>query len=155
IKGFTLAPRAAIEGLARRVHERLGQSPASAKAREAGRPALEADRRALSRLVLEPAAALLGERRLVVIPAGALSLVPFGALPAPGARDGAPPLIAHHEIVQILSATILQAMRATPPRSRPTRTAAIFADPAYDVPDARPPTTSPKDRGGHQPPALT
>jgi len=64
-------------------------------------------------------------------------------------------LIAHHEIVQILSATILQAMRATPPRSRPTRTAAIFADPAYDVPDARPPTTSPKDRGGHQPPALT
>ena len=155
IRAFTLAPRAAIEGLARRVHERLGRSPAAAKAREAGRPAPEADRRALSRLVLEPAAALLGERRLVVIPTGALSLVPFGALPAPGAPAGAPPLIEHHEIVQIPSATILQAMRAvTPARARPTKTAAIFADPVYQAHDARVRSASPADRG-HQPPALT
>jgi CHAT domain-containing protein len=96
------------------------------------------DRRALTRLVVEPAASLLGGKRLVLVLPGALSLVPFGALPQPGAGPNLSPLIAAHEIVQVPSATILGAMRQlTSGRARPTRTAAIFADPIFDVQDPR------------------
>ncbi len=138
IRAFTLAPRVTIERLARRVHEGLGRSPAAANATPSARKTLEADRRALTRLVLEPAAALLGDRRLVVVPAGALSRVPFAALPGPDAVAYTRPLIARHEIVQIPSATILQATRAlAAARTRPGKTAAIFADPVYDANDAR------------------
>ncbi len=148
IRAFTLAPRATIERLARSVHEGLGRSPAAVNATNAAQETLDADRRALARLVLEPAAALLGERRLAVVPTGALTLVPFGALPAPDARADAVPLIARHEIVQIPSATILQAMRAiTTARPRPRKTAAIFADPVYESDDARVRGASPPARG--------
>lgn len=135
VRTFTLPPRAAIDTLARRVHESFGRSPARATTPDAERMA-ETDRRALTRVLLEPAAPLLGTQRLVIVPTGALSLVPFGALPAPG--EAAQPLIARHEIVQIPSATILQAMRTlTAGRARPAKTAAIFADPLFDAHDTR------------------
>ena len=155
IRAFTLAPRAAIEAVARRVHESFGRSPAAARVPpDAGWMADEAEQRALTRLVLEPAASLLGARRLVVIPTGALSLIPFGALPVPGAltTDG-PALITQHEIVQIPSATILAAMRTvTARRARPSKVAAIFADPVFDPHDSRVRSPSSVDRG---PPCRT
>ena len=52
-----------IEALARTVHEGLGRSPAATNASASAQAALQANGRALARLVLEPAAALLGERR--------------------------------------------------------------------------------------------
>jgi CHAT domain-containing protein len=135
IHAFTLPPRADIESLARRVHEGLARPPSAAAGRQ---QADEADRRALARIVLEPAAALLGRKRLVLVLPGALSIIPFGALPQPGASANAPPLIARHEIISVPSATILAAMRAlTAGRARPTRTAAIFADPIFDQQDPR------------------
>ena len=82
IRAFTLAPRATIETLARRVHKNLASSPAQASD-AADRKASDEDRRALTRLVIEPAAPLLTGKRLVVVLAGALSLIPFGALPQP------------------------------------------------------------------------
>lgn len=148
IRAFTLAPRAEIEALARRVHESFGRTPAPKKVSDSWRVD-EVDRRALTRLVLAPAAALLGERRLVVVPAGALSLVPFAALPAPRSTVDPQPMIARHEVVQIPSATILAAMRTlTATRARPRRTVAIFADPIFDAGDPRvrsvsSPTSSP------------
>ncbi len=73
----------------------------------------------------------------MVLP-GALSIIPFGALPRPGAAAGSPPMIVNHEIVRVPSATILGAMRAlTAGRARPARTAAIFADPIFDPQDPR------------------
>jgi CHAT domain-containing protein len=136
IRAFTLAPRAVIETLARRVHEHLAQSPAAAHAAEAGWSDVD-DRRALARLLLEPAASLLTGKRLVVVLPGALSLVPFSALPTPGASDR-DPLVRHHEIVQIPSATILASMRMlTAGRSTPTKLAAVFADPIFDRSDPR------------------
>ena len=47
------------------------------------RSGADEDRRALTRMVIEPAASLLTGKRLVVVLPGALSLIPFGALPQP------------------------------------------------------------------------
>ena len=47
-------------------------------------------------------------------------------------------MLMRHEIVQVPSATILGAMRAlTAGRARPSKTAAIFADPIFDAQDPR------------------
>jgi tetratricopeptide (TPR) repeat protein len=111
---------------------------------------------ALSRLLLAPAAAQLGRRRLVVVPAGGLELVPFALLPEPAATasevaDGADatetpdaspaepaPLIAGHEIVMLPAVTALGAMRRRAARREPAlQGMALVADPIYDVDDAR------------------
>ena len=145
IRAFTLAPRATIETLARRVHENLASSPAQASD-AAHRKGSDEDRRALTRLVIEPAAPLLTGKRLVVVLAGALSLIPFGALPQPfdpaqgrpGVAPELPPMLLRYEIVQVPSATILGAMRSlTAGRAAPSKTAAIFADPVYEAQDPR------------------
>ena len=133
------APR--IEALARRVHKNSRVRPEASDA--AHRKGFEEDQRALPRLVIEPAASLLAGKRLVVVLTGALSLVPFGALPqprrlvTPGPPDLAPMLM-RHEIVQVPSATMLGAMRLlTAGRAPPTKTAAIFADPIFEAQDPR------------------
>jgi CHAT domain-containing protein len=151
IRAFTLVGRAEIEAVARRVHEGLARSPAvSGSARRAD----EEDLRALTRLLIEPAGPQLDAKRLVLVVSGALSLIPFGALPQPGPAVHPLPMIAKHEIVQVPSATILGAMRTlTAGRARPTRTAAIFADPIFDAQDPRvqPRAQSASVRGGTPP----
>lgn len=151
VRALTLPPRAEIEALARRVHESLARSPAApGSARRAG----EEDLRALTRLLIEPAAPQLSAKRLVLVVSGALSLIPFGALPQPGTAVHPLPMLAKHEIVQVPSATILGAMRTlTAGRARPTRTAAIFADPIFDAQDPRvqPRAQSASVRGGTPP----
>jgi CHAT domain-containing protein/tetratricopeptide (TPR) repeat protein len=148
IRAFTLAPRATIEALARRVHMNLARSPASTSPAANQADARE-DARALTRMVIEPAASVLTGRRLVVVLPGALSLIPFGALPQPvDAAQGGPavartapdasPMLLRYEIVQVPSATILGAMRSlTAGRAAPIKTAAIFADPIYEAQDPR------------------
>jgi CHAT domain-containing protein len=133
IRSFTLPPRATIEALARRVHDGFARSP-EATLGQSG----EDDRRALTRLLIEPAASLLQRKRLVVVLPGALSLVPFSALPEPSDASNRLPIIARHEIIQVPSATILGAMRGlTSGRARPSKTLAIFADPVFDATDPR------------------
>jgi CHAT domain-containing protein len=133
-QAFTLSPRAEIETLARRVHEQYARPPGAPGQLAAADRAAVADRQALARLIIEPAASLLQPKRLVLVLPGALSLVPFPALPA----DGDSPMVARHEIVQIPSATTLGAMRAlTAGRPRAPRTAAVFADPIFDAKDPR------------------
>ena len=71
-------------------------------------PQFIAQARALSRMLLGPVAPRLGGKRLVVV-AGALSYLPFAALPARkiGATGGDyEPLIAKHEVVSIPSASV-------------------------------------------------
>ncbi len=135
IRVFTLPARAEIETLARRVSDGLARSTAASSSELRS----ETDhRRALTRIVLEPAASMLGGKRLVLVLPGALSLVPFAALPQPGAGPDTALMLARHEIVHIPSATILGAMRGlTAGRARPARTAAIFADPIFDAKDPR------------------
>jgi CHAT domain-containing protein len=133
-RAFTLAPRAEIETLARRVHEELSHSPAASEPLASASRAT-ADLQALTRSIIEPAAPMLAGKRIVVVLPGALSLIPFGALPGDA---GSSPMMTQHEIVQIPSATTLGAMRVlTAGRPRAPKTAAVFADPIFDANDPR------------------
>ena len=151
MRAFTLAPRAEIEAAARRVHEQLARLP-TVSTSPAARLDVDRARAALARLIIEPAVSLLAVKRLVVVLPGALSLVPFGALPNP--VDPAKPLIVRHEVVQIPSATTLAAIRmATAERVGSQKTAAVFADPVFDPQDPRVRRQSPVARSAPVPSA--
>lgn len=173
MKSFVLPGRAKIEGAARRLHELLTERNV--------RPSVETpdQRRArlvrsekeyaevagvLSRMLLAPAASILGSKRLVIIADGALHYVPFGALPAPAAevpgvgdrvsklktanlesassrrqpRPDTKYLIVNHEVVNLPSASVLAVMRKDVEGRQPApRSVAVLADPVFDRTDAR------------------
>jgi CHAT domain-containing protein/Tfp pilus assembly protein PilF len=101
LETFTLPPAAEIESRARRVYELLsaraldsrGGTQQQRQARVAAADAeLPREAAELSRMILAPAAARLGEKRLLIVTQGALQLIPFAALPEPeaeGPGDGA------------------------------------------------------------------
>ncbi len=110
----------------------------------------------LSRMLLGPAAPVLGHRRLVVVADGALEVLSFAALPAPfdpGACAAAPPLVEAHEIVYEPSASTLLAQRGLL-AGRPTAPGwlAVVADPVYERTDRRCPL--PAVRGAARPPGV-
>jgi CHAT domain-containing protein/Tfp pilus assembly protein PilF len=125
---FVLPPRARIEETARRAAELLTVSHQSLARAES-----EATLAELSRMLLGPAAALLADRRLLIVPDGALHYLPFAAFPDP---NGAGPLVARHEIVTLPSASSLAALR-NKVSSRPPETLAVVADPVSDLPYSR------------------
>ena len=94
INSFSLAKRDKIEEAARKAHELLSKPRALATPEGEGRrlkheakPGTETDATAvlndLSRMLIAPAAAHLGKKRLVIVAEGALQYVPFAALPTP------------------------------------------------------------------------
>lgn len=103
----------------------------------------------LSRMILGPVATQLREKRLLIVGDGALSYVPFGALPAPIAQvmnsssneaEGGVgrSLLYSHEIVYQPSASTLAVLRRkVAGRPVPRRSVAIFADPVFDPNDDR------------------
>lgn len=99
---------------------------------------------ALSELVLGPVADRLAAdwrgRRLVLVAAGALEYVPFGALPLPARPPGThgPALVTQHEIVTLPSASTLAVLRQEDARRAPARKAvAVIADPVFSADDPR------------------
>jgi CHAT domain-containing protein len=108
----------------------------------------------LSRLLLAPVQHLLRNKRLLIVPDGALHYVPFAALPAPvgssqlsvtskGANrqlttDNRQPLIVNHELLTLPSASTLAVLRSEMAHRVPARkTLAVFADPVYSLGDER------------------
>jgi CHAT domain-containing protein/Tfp pilus assembly protein PilF len=92
LQAFTLPPRAEIEARARRVYDLLSartlysraETPGQREARIAEADTeLHLEAAELSRMILSPAAAQLGEKRLLIVAQGALQLIPFAALPSP------------------------------------------------------------------------
>jgi CHAT domain-containing protein/tetratricopeptide (TPR) repeat protein len=163
IKTFELRGREEIEESARRVRDILraeqkqtGESALAYQTRLAG---LEVQFREesgrLSGMLLGPAAAELGRKRLLIVAGGELQQIPFAALPtaeaaavgdrprmlkasARTAENEAPPLGEEHEIVSLPSASTLAALRAeTNRRQRPPKVVAILADPVFDKEDER------------------
>jgi CHAT domain-containing protein len=143
LKTYKLPNRDQLEKLARQVYESLTarsvfqslESPAQRQTRIA-----EADaqfRRAatdLGRLILTPAVAELGTKRLVVVADGALQYVPFGALSAKSYR----PLVLDHEIVSVPSASSLAVQRESLANRKPApKGIAVIADPVFSTLDAR------------------
>lgn len=147
VVAYDLPPRSDIEAATRRVLELLtapGRRIKFETADErAGRLArAEADyareAAALSRMLLGPAAAQLGNKRLIVAPDGVLQYLPFAALPDPALPDPTTPLVIGHEIVCIPSATALAVLRReTAGRRTAPKTLAVFADPVFSRTDAR------------------
>jgi CHAT domain-containing protein len=175
LQTFNLPPRAEIEARARRVYDLLsarapdsrGETPRQRQARIAEADA-ELPRQAaeLSQMILAPAAAQLGEKRLLIVAQGALQLIPFAALPEPRAegrgdgdtrirkggeteREGvrspvspsprpSAPLLVKHEIVNLPSASTLAALRRETAKRQPApKTLAILADPIFEKGDER------------------
>jgi CHAT domain-containing protein len=139
IDSYELPPRAEVEAAARRVYELLTARP---KRWTPPDPQLIAQAKALSGMLLGAVAPRLGGKRLVVVAPGALSYLPFAALPAPEdekrpARDYEP-LIAKHEVVTVPSASVLSIIRReTEGRQRAAKSVAVLADPVFEDSDPR------------------
>ncbi|MBK7601963.1 MAG: CHAT domain-containing protein [Acidobacteria bacterium] len=92
----------------------------------------------LSRMVIEPAAAQLGTRRLVIVADGALQYVPFAMLTRSADKSEATPLVAEHEIISLPSASTLAVMRKELAGRKPApKWLAIIADPVFTRGDER------------------
>jgi len=96
----------------------------------------------LSKMVLAPAANLLGAKRLLIVADDALQLIPFSTLPAPTAQSGSQnsftPLIIEHEITYLPSASTLAVLRAEIKDRKPGDKALfVLADPVFDKDDPR------------------
>jgi CHAT domain-containing protein/tetratricopeptide (TPR) repeat protein len=90
---------------------------------------------------VEPAAALVGDKRLLVVADGALNFVPFEALVAATGADYAqlPYLVKTNEIVYAPSASVVAAVRQQSNSAAQTsaRGVLVVADPVFDAADAR------------------
>ncbi|WP_052672420.1 CHAT domain-containing tetratricopeptide repeat protein [Aliterella atlantica] len=93
---------------------------------------------ALSKILLAPAAAQLGQKRLVIVADGALQYLPFAALPIPTEASNPSPLIAKHEIISLPSASTLAVLRQElKGRKKAIKNVAILADPVFSPNDDR------------------
>jgi CHAT domain-containing protein len=144
LKTYKLAPREQVEKLARQVYESLtARSVFNSLESSAERQTRSGDadaqfRRAsaeLSRMILAPAAAQLGTRRLVIVADGALQYVPFAALSLDRSLR---PLIVDHEIASIPSTSSLAIQRQSLANRKPApKGLAVIADPVFSTADAR------------------
>jgi CHAT domain-containing protein len=94
---------------------------------------------ALYKAVVEPAASMLGDKRLLVVADGALNYVPFEALVTSSAStdfSSAPYLMKTNEIIYAPSASVIAAIRQQGNKSS-SRTMLIVADPVFNSNDAR------------------
>jgi CHAT domain-containing protein len=108
-----------------RVYELLRTAPGTNIANEFSLAAQE-----LSRIVLSPVAAQLNKHRIVVVADGALNYVPFQVLPAPLSNNE--PLLAHYEVINAPSASILGELRQEAARRPPAgKLLAAFGDPVF------------------------
>jgi CHAT domain-containing protein len=144
LKTYKLPAREQIEKAARQVYESLTarsvfnslESPMERQRRIA-----DADVRfrqasaELTRMILAPAAAQLGTRRLVIVADGALQYVPFAALSLDRSLR---PLIVDHEIASVPSTSSLAIQRQSLANRKPApRGLAVIADPVFSTLDAR------------------
>jgi CHAT domain-containing protein/tetratricopeptide (TPR) repeat protein len=161
LTSYELPPRAAVEAAARRVYERLtavnrapkAETPPARRMRlERAARELPAAARALSRMLLAPAAGRLGHRRLAVVADGLLQYIPFVALPDPSAGTGLP-LVAAHEVVTLPSASALAVLRRELAGRAPAPLLlAVLADPVLGRDDPRverPPARGRGRKAGH------
>lgn len=143
LKSFELPKRPEIEKVALEASESLAarsvikslETPAQRRARVA-----EGDRKfqqaaaALSRMILAPAAAEFGKKRLVIVADGALQYVPFAALPSAAKR----PIILDNEVVSLQSASAFALQRENLSNRQPApKAVAVIADPVFSPNDAR------------------
>lgn len=141
ITSYELPKRAEIEAAAQKFYRllnspgyRLGQQRSIVPHPDRTEPVAN-----LSKILLEPVAKQLGNKRLIIVGDGALQYIPFAALPMPG-TSGAEvvPLLIKHEIVNLPSASTLAVIRNNTNGRKPApKTIAILADPVFSSDDER------------------
>jgi CHAT domain-containing protein len=130
-----------------------GETPRQRQARIAQTEAqLPAAARQLSQILLAPAAAQLGNKRLVIVADGALQYIPFAMLSDPNNSDtgnknpqsairnpqSETPLVVNHELISLPSASTLAVMRKELAGRTPApKQLAVFADPVFAADDPR------------------
>jgi CHAT domain-containing protein/Tfp pilus assembly protein PilF len=134
---FELPPRARIEAAARRVHGLLTARNTrvrfeTAEEKVARVAAADAEywqaASRLSKMLIASIATKIGHKRLLIVPDGILFNVPFSALPDPRGV----PLVVHHEIIVLPSASTLARLRSELAGRAPGRKlVAVIADPVY------------------------
>jgi CHAT domain-containing protein/tetratricopeptide (TPR) repeat protein len=148
---FQLPKRAEIEKAAQRVYQLLSTDDRQAQRQKRPSTSVNSYREAvsaLSRILLGPVAAHLQEKCLLIVAQGALSYIPFGALPLPDLPDEPTPdarrptrlqtLIAKHEIIHLPSVSVLAVLRReTAGRELPPNAVAVVADPVFSKRDVR------------------
>jgi CHAT domain-containing protein/tetratricopeptide (TPR) repeat protein len=179
VTSYELPKRALIEDAARSLYQLLiAQQPVAGETSEQRRARVVASDEqywkqagALANMLLGSVAGKLGEKRLMVIPDGALQYIPFEALPEPVAAatvDGGQPravevaaspvpLIVKHEIVNQPSASALALLRSENIRRRPStlKTVAVLADPVFEQDDPRVKTAGQANTSTSDEPART
>ena len=131
VHGYELAGQAELESKARRAAQCFQAGSAAVPEAVECAAALSE----VSASLLRPLRADLGEKRLVIVPDGALAYLPFAALPDP---SGLAPLIVRHEIVSLPSASALASLRREIQGRKPAPLdLAVLADPVFDREDPR------------------
>jgi CHAT domain-containing protein/tetratricopeptide (TPR) repeat protein len=162
VTSYELPPRAEIDKLARRFYE-LVSDPRQKTSDASDRRGLRALQKgqqteniaslaqSLGQILIGPVASQLGEKRLLIVPDGALHYVPFAALADPmktrkskhAEDDDLPgyklkPLIVNHEIITLPSASTLAVLRREVKGRTPApNMLAVVADPVFDEKDQR------------------
>ena len=142
LKTYELPKREEIQNLAQQVYQSLIarsvvktlETPEQRQARIAQADTqLQQQSAELGRMILAPAAAEFGTKRLVVVADGALQYVPFAALSLKSH-----PLVVDHEIVSLPSASSLAIQRQTLANRKPApKGIAVIADPVFSTNDPR------------------
>jgi CHAT domain-containing protein len=146
VSGHELASRSEIAAAAGRLYKLItayqlvpGEPLAQRLERQAvaGR-SVPSESSLLSKLVLGPLAGSLGNKRLLIIPDGALQYIPFQTLTDPDVNSNAAPLLRNHQIVNEPSASTLALLSAeSKGRESPPNTVAVLADPVFEIDDPR------------------
>jgi len=162
LKTYELPKRVQIELAAARFRQHLtarslagkGETPLQRRRRIAEADAqLPEAAKILSGMILDPAAGQFADKRLIIVPDGALHYVALAALPSPengraGGHGGKQirssqsairnPLIVDHEIVILPSVSVIASQRREM-AGRPIapKLLAVFADPVFHVEDER------------------
>ncbi|MBL8203973.1 MAG: CHAT domain-containing protein, partial [Blastocatellia bacterium] len=169
LQTFILPPRAEIEQQARALHQLMelrAQPPVfkSIAAMQQWKAQTQAQyaqiARRLSQTLLAPVGDLLPNKRLLIVPDGALHYVPFAALPVVNRQslkttDNEQPLIVKHEILMLSSASTLavQRRRAVGRVAAP-KILALLADPVFSSADPRLPDSTRASAGNTSEPQL-
>jgi CHAT domain-containing protein/Tfp pilus assembly protein PilF len=158
IERHVLPPRQQVKEAALRLYESLIAHQPRPGDRQNPKQRFERERNAdrevwpraahLASMLLGPVAEKLAGKRLVIVPDGALQIVPFNVLPVPrqvaavlggGLKEMPPvPLIVEHEIVYLPSVSTLSQQRKAPGAAGYTsRQIALFADPVFSAENPR------------------
>jgi CHAT domain-containing protein/tetratricopeptide (TPR) repeat protein len=147
LKTYKLPKREHVQKLAQQVYESLtARSVAKSLETPAGRQARIAQADAqfqqaaaeLGQMILVPAVADLGTKRLAVVADGVLQYVPFAALSVARSLKNYRPLVMDHELVSLPSASSLAIQRQTLASRKPApKGIAVVADPVFSIADAR------------------